>query len=211
MTSEKQCSACNWCFPICCCTGDQLHIPLAILSVLMVLSAFGSVADLGDDTAEWDYYGTGAEIMAWLLAILNIIAPLTFFVSLFDRIKPSIKRILVMVFFIYLVIDAILIFVFAIIFFVLAGSLDTADCLSYLDDSTTTTDDYESFCDFITTFLNILAVMFLIICLIHVNWAGATWYYYSNNIDGSDNRLLPTTSGKPTGGQTKYTTELGPV
>ena len=193
--SEKQCSACSWCFPICCCTGDQIHIPLAILSVLMVLGAIGSISDLEASAEAWSYYGTGAEIMAWLLAILNVVAPFTYIISLFQCIEPPIRRILVFIFFIYLVIDAILIGIFAILFLVLAASIDTADCVAhYADETTTTTVDYESFCDIIATILYATAVITALVCLMHVNWAGATWYYYSNNMEGSDGGRWPTTT-----------------
>ena len=212
--ADKQCSACNWCFPLCCCTGDQLHIPLAILSVLLVLSSFGSVSDLVNNSSEWGYYGTGAEIVAWLLSILNIIAPFTYIISLFECIKLPIRRILVIIFFIYLVIDAILIGIFAIIFFVFAANFNTADCIAEYDDgydSTTNHGDYSGWCNFIHSFEYFMVVIIVVICLIHVNWAGATWYYYSNNMKELEsdnyNRLVANTGGAsinnaPTGGAT---------
>lgn len=198
--SGKSCQACSWCFPLCCCTGPQVHVPLAILAALMVLSAIGTLDDLQASAAFWTFLGTEAEIAIWGLAVLNLIAPLTFIISLFQCITPPMKRILVFIFFIYLLIDAILIGIAAIVFVILAITVDTADCEigvdTDTDSSTDTTVDVSGWCDIIAFLLWLFAISFGLMTLLHVNWAGATWYHYSNNLDQDAIRNPQTTSGQ---------------
>ena len=188
---------CSSCIPCCCtgCNGPDLWKPLLILAILSLLSGFSSI-DSAETTDDWlDDCDTdacnGIVGALWTYAIINIAGPICFFLSLIKSLGIPTRKLLAIVFVIYLTINAVIYVAIAIIFVWIAVTWDTAT--SDAADGTTAEDAQET----IETILYAIAVVWILCAALCINWAICSWnytYFIEHSTVGGQTTMVQTTA-----------------